>query len=359
VDGPGLKVLYLSAGYTVHDRRFLVSLAEAGMQVSFVPLTSRATESRFLPGVIRRFAPCGRDLAVLREAEPDVVIAGPIQSSTLLVAESGFRPYVAMSWGSDMLLDAEKDADSLAATRTALAGASGAFGDCRAVRQAFHRYSSIRDDDIVTFPWGINPEDFLPVRMSSPLRSKLGWEDKTVLLTTRSWEPVYAIDVLLEAFAATSGHHDEARLLMCGDGSMEADVHRRIDEGNLGGRVHLAGRVPNENLKTFFHAADVYVSSSLSDGTSVSLLEAMACELPVVVTSSPGNREWVRAGENGWLAEPGDPKSLAVALDTALKSVSDLREMGKRNRKVIVEKADWKKNFHALPDLLSRLAETT
>ena len=64
--------------------------------------------------------------------------------------------------------------------------------------------------------------------------------------------------------------------------------------------------ISQERLPDYFRAADLYVSCSLSDGSSVSLFEAMATGLPVVVTEAPGNHEWVLTSDNGWLAAPGD-----------------------------------------------------
>ena len=54
-------------------------------------------------------------------------------------------------------------------------------------------------------------------------------------------------------------------------------------------------------MPAYLNAADIYVSTSLSDGTSLSLLEAMACSLPVVVTDIPANKEWITDGHNGFL----------------------------------------------------------
>ncbi len=70
---------------------------------------------------------------------------------------------------------------------------------------------------------------------------------------------------------------------------------RRIAAAGLEGRVQFAGNVPEDEMVTHFQASDVYISASHSDGSSVSLLQAMACGLPVIVSDIPGNREWVSA----------------------------------------------------------------
>jgi len=108
--------------------------------------------------------------------------------------------------------------------------------------------------------------------------------------------------VLLKAFAALHRRRTSVRLMLLGDGSLAPDIHGLMNELGIGGVVHAPGRVPQEDLPEWFRMADAYVSSAMSDGTSVSLLEAMATGLPVVVSESFGNLEWVKQGVNGALA---------------------------------------------------------
>ena len=80
-----------------------------------------------------------------------------------------------------------------------------------------------------------------------------------------------------------------------------------IHQLGLASFIHAPGRVNNDLLPQYLCLANLYLSSALSDGTSVSLLEAMACGLPVVVTKGYGNLEWVTPQQNGWLVEAGSP----------------------------------------------------
>jgi len=121
-----------------------------------------------------------------------------------------------------------------------------------------------------------------------------------------------------------------------------------IAHHNLGHEFHLPGRIPHDQLPHYFNEADVYVSSSYSDGTSVSLLEAMACKLPVIVTDLPSNREWVTPGVNGWLVPSGDAQALSVALLEALQDNGKRKVMADANLRLAQEKADWNKNSAVL-----------
>jgi glycosyltransferase involved in cell wall biosynthesis len=94
--------------------------------------------------------------------------------------------------------------------------------------------------------------------------------------------------------------------------------------------------------------ADLYVSPSHVDGSSVSLLEALACGLPCLVSDIPGNREWIEEDVNGWSFRDGDAEDLAGKISLAIKSRKFLPRIGELARKTAEEKADWKKNFGKL-----------
>ena len=71
--------------------------------------------------------------------------------------------------------------------------------------------------------------------------------------------------------------------------------------------------------------ADLYISPSHVDGSSVSLMEALACGLPCLVSDIPANQEWVREGENGWLFPDGDDERLAGKILAAVQAAAGIR----------------------------------
>jgi glycosyltransferase involved in cell wall biosynthesis len=96
--------------------------------------------------------------------------------------------------------------------------------------------------------------------------------------------------------------------------------------------------------------ADMYVSASHIDGSSVSLMEALACGRPVLVSDIPGNREWVEPGVNGWLFSDGDVDDLAGKILLAAEKRQELASMSISARKIAEERADWERNFPVLLD---------
>ncbi|MEO5579218.1 MAG: glycosyltransferase [Gemmatimonadaceae bacterium] len=368
-----MKVLYVSRGYTTHDHRFLSSFVTAGWSPTHLPMLAEKLETRPLPAGVESLRwttdlrdPCchadwserrDRLAEIVRRMRPDAVIAGPIQSGAFVATLARATPLVAVSWGSDMLVDADATDFSRFVTRHTLAASDVVFGDCQAVREAVRRHSCIADDRIVTFPWGIEIDRFSPALSSLTVRNDLGWAGSEIFISTRSWEPIYAIDVLVRAFATVARSRPSARLLLLGDGSQQLEIQSLIEKMGIGHIVHTPGRVAYVDLPEYFRLADAYVSSALSDGTSVSLLEAMACGLPVVVSRSFGNLEWVEQGVNGALATPGSADSLSAAM-------ASLPPMGSGERSRIAAanvasartRANWEMNFPSLAKVVENLA---
>jgi glycosyltransferase involved in cell wall biosynthesis len=203
-------------------------------------------------------------------------------------------------------------------------------------------------DRIVQFPWGVDLEHFTPekaVQAGQPMRDDLGWESHFVILCNRTWAPVYGVDVLAAAFVKAADENPTLRLILGGSG-LQGDVIRGI-LSPVEEKVWFPGRVDREKLPGLYGAADLFVSPSHSDGSSVSLMEALASGLPVLVSDIPSNREWVTPGHVGGLFKDGEVSSLKAQL---LRMVGDpsLLNYGKKARALAERRADWRTNFKIL-----------
>jgi glycosyltransferase involved in cell wall biosynthesis len=181
-----------------------------------------------------------------------------------------------------------------------------------------------------------------------------------VFICTRSWEELYGIDVVLRAFEIASKQASHLRLLLIGHGSLEAEVLSFVEEHDLEDRVLIPGSVSGADMPRYFRAADAYISCARSDGTSISLLEAMATGLPVIVADNASNREWVAEGENGWLCKIGSVEQFAATMLLAAEQDAASRaRMSTRNQHVVAERANWDKNFPQLLNAYENILSST
>jgi glycosyltransferase involved in cell wall biosynthesis len=132
---------------------------------------------------------------------------------------------------------------------------------------------------------------------------------------------------LVEAFGTVLRRYPRARLILAGDGSLRPAIEERVHRLGLENQVAFPGTV--ERPETVHASLEIYVQASASEeGTSNSILEAMASGRPVVATDIGGNREVVRHGETGLIVPPRDPGALAAALAGLLDEPRRARRMG-------------------------------
>jgi len=367
-----VRILYLTDNDSVHNRRFLEKLVFAGYEVWSWNLTSTQASEGGLPGGVqsivskesvdrgalperyRQLLP--QFQSVLKELQPALVHAGPIQSGGYLAALADFHPMVLMSWGSDLLVEAERNSEWKQATAFALQNADAFFCDCDTVRKKANSFRVFSDSAVVQFPWGVKQSVFVPVGPLPPSDRFARRAGTTTFIYTRSYDPLYGTDVLLNAFLRARSTNPSLRLLLVGNGSQDRSIRSFVQDHDLNDAVSLIGPQPTEELPMWFRAADAYVSCAKSDGTSISLLEAMATGLPVVVTDIPSNREWVTEPENGWLAPAGSPEGVAdKMLQVANLTAQERRTISERNQRVVAERADWDQNFPRLLAMYERL----
>ncbi len=169
-----------------------------------------------------------------------------------------------------------------------------------------------------------------------------------MLFCNRSWEPRYGVDVLARAFVSVARQRDDVSLLLLGAGSQAQSIRQILMTGHALERVQFGGQVSQADLPRWYHMADLFISPSHVDGSSVSLMEALACGLPVLVSDIPANKEWVVDGDNGWLFPDGDPDALARKILDVMDRRDTLEPVRRRARETAESRADWSKNFNVL-----------
>jgi glycosyltransferase involved in cell wall biosynthesis len=133
---------------------------------------------------------------------------------------------------------------------------------------------------------------------------------RPVLVCTRNFEPGYAVDQVVRAFARIKNEFRSARLLLAGTGSREAAIRALVRDLGVGD-VEFCGVVPRDRIGELLDRADVFVNASRVDNMPVSILEAFAAGLPVVSAASGGIPFLVDHERTGLLSEVGDVHALA------------------------------------------------
>ena len=248
-----MRIMYFSKNYTPHDYRFLSSLSKTEHAIYYLRLeaNSRQTEDRPVPANIQQILWAGgrgefrwQDLPrlafdlrrVLRGIQPDLIHAGPIQSCAFLAALSGFRPVLAMSWGYDLVMEADKSTWLRWVTRYTLKRSAFFASDANVTREKAIAYGM---DPLRTaiFPWGTDIEHFVPKKPARRASSSL------TLFCNRTWESIYGVDVLAKAFVKVAAENPNVNLILLGGGSQGAHLRQIFMSDGVLDRVHFGGQV--------------------------------------------------------------------------------------------------------------------
>ena len=363
-----MKIIYFSKNYTPHDHRFLSSLSKTEHEIYFLKLEAnqRQTEDRPVPENVQQILWAGgqrefrwRDVPrltldlrhVIKKIKPDLIHAGPIQNCAFLAALSGFRPILTMSWGYDLVMDADKSKWMQWVTRYTLKRSSFFTSDANVSRDKAVTFGMDPEKAII-IPWGTDIEHFTPKTL------KRANVKMCTLFCSRTWESIYGVDVLAKAFVKIASVNPDVNLILLGGGSQGTKIRQVLMNGAVMDRVHFGGQVAQRDLPRWYHMADLYISPSHVDGSSVTLMEALASGLPCLVSDIPGNKEWIEDGVNGWLFRDGDADDLAEKILNAIRHRKSFKTIGQAARKTAEQKADWNKNFGKLLEVYAVIARS-
>lgn len=325
-------VVYATAAWGIHDERWVAGLLEVGCTPHVISLGRDAADEVEL-----------RELVVSAAASGIPVLAGPLDRVTRNLVGLPIR-LVGLSWGYDLVgMDSEPAGW--------LAGLDGLIVDS-AANEAIAVEAGMPADRITVLPWGVDLSAF-------PFHAP--WIDAFMLgvaphahlvLSLRAHEPAYRVGDVLEAFALIQRRPDyhedfpDPVLILGHSGSQTPALRARARELGVLDRVRFLGSVPEADLVPLLGRAACYVTAAETDGTSVTLLQAMACGTPVIASRTPGNLAWVADGETGFTFDPGDVPALSVMIDAVIHAYPT--DVVQRARALVERDADWHANLPRL-----------
>jgi glycosyltransferase involved in cell wall biosynthesis len=362
-----LKILYVTSNGGIHDFRFLHKLVQ-DYQVLLLHYSARELldEIRNIKGLeiiskkplikSRPFLTVRKHFRqIYNEFKPDIIHTGYVWQVGILAAHMDMHPHLSMPWGSDILFEPENSNSIRKKVREVMIQCDHIQCDAEFVKQKIINDYGLPDSKITVFPWGIDLNLFQPYDKQES-RRKLKMDNKFTVIFNRYLEPVYGIKYLLEGFKDFAKDKNDVLLLIISDGSLKKEVRKFINNNSLENKIKLVGRVPNNELPVYLNASDIYISPSLSDGSSLSLLEALACGKGIIVSDVPAIKEWV-AEQNGLVINRKDSPAVSLSLNTYFNQRDLIEKHGQKNILLAREKADWDKNYLKLKEIYCKMVD--
>jgi glycosyltransferase involved in cell wall biosynthesis len=209
----------------------------------------------------------------------------------------------------------------------------------------------IRVNKISIIPMGVD-ETFIEIGKNRKIEIS---KRPSTILSNRTLLPIYNVSLLIRAIPMVLKEEPKTKFLIAGEGSEKENLKSQVKNLNLSTSVQFLGRIPHKEMPNLLAKTDIYVSTSLYDGTSVSLLEALASGAFPVVTDIPSNREWITDGDNGFLVPIDEAGILASRILDAIRNRDFLEKSQSGNLLIVERKAFWPTNIKRLEGIYSSL----
>ncbi|KPK99550.1 MAG: hypothetical protein AMJ90_09360 [candidate division Zixibacteria bacterium SM23_73_2] len=351
------RICFLADAVSTHTKRWVNYFVERGYECHLISLEGgQGIESKLyllnsrvsLPGL--KFVFVRKETEkITEEIKPDLINAHFVISYGFLGAMIEKRPLVVSCWGSDILLSPHKSFLHRLRVKYVLKRADLFTSDGFNLTKALVDLG-VSQEKIITSPMGVS-KDLLSLEKKKD-------KDSIIVLSLRRLEPIYDLKTLIYAIPLVLKQTQKPmKFVIVGEGSERVRLMKLAHTLDVEDYVVFKGRVTQEKLLILFESSDIYVSTSLSDSTSVSLLEAMAAGLTPVVTDIPGNRDWIKDEKNGFLFSPDDHKDLAQKIIRLTGNLGKYDFFKKENKTIIEKKALWEENMRLVENRFLQLCQ--
>ncbi len=193
-------------------------------------------------------------------------------------------------------------------------------------------------NDITILPTGINVKQFNRLPKDSPIVQSLAKDygytpENKILLSLGRISQEKSIDFLIEAMPELIAKNPELRLLIVGDGPYRSELERLVQELSMEAYVCFAGRIPFCDVIQYYSLADFFVNASKTETQGLTIFEAMASNLPVIVYDDDNVADVVIDRESGYLFT--DQSSYLESVQLALLSPEQTKEAAQKGKEIV------------------------
>ncbi|MFC2101096.1 glycosyltransferase [Bacteroidota bacterium] len=344
-----MRICYLADGESIHTKRWCTHFRDLGHDIHLISF-----KNVNIDGVNVHFVDAGKIKVsggnwqvvfkvlyikkLLKEISPDILHAQYATSYGFAGALTNFHPFVVTTLGTDVLISPKTSFAYKIVLKHVFKKAEWITVMADHMKDIILELKA-SPDKLTTIIFGIDPNIFNHSKRKLP-------NDHFVITSTRNFEPVYNIPLLIKGFKYLENKIPGIQLNLIGDGSLRGDLEKMVMELGLSKLVSFHGRLPQWRIVEILNQSHIFATTSLSDGNNISLNEAMACGAISIATDIPANRAWIKEGVNGFIIPTDNPKYLAEKIIEIFQNYDQYeRSAIPYNDKIIEDKAHWSKNM--------------
>lgn len=351
------KVFFISAANSIHTVKWVNALSEK-FEIHLIYCKNHKPDLDIISeNVIKHElffnAPLGYYLNAIqlkkmyKKINPDIVNVHFASGYGTLARIANLDNILLSVWGSDVYDFPNKSILNKKILRKNVLYAKYIASTSNVMAEELKRQIPDLKKDIFITPFGVDTNKFF--NWNLPRK-----DDNINLGTVKSLEEKYGVKYAILAVnklkkdLTKDGKKqlaDKVKYYIYGDGSQKEELLKLVKAEKLERDVLLMGKIPNEKVSSALNMMDIFVAPSIvNESFGVAVVEAMACEIPIVATDVDGFKEVMINNHTGYIVKRKDINAISLALNKLIENVETRKNMGKNGRKRVVENYDWNKN---------------
>lgn len=362
------KIFFISAANSIHTVKWVNSLSEK-YEVHLIYCNNHKPKMDVINNkvILHRLqfnAPFGYYLNVIqlkklyKKIKPDIVNVHYASGYGTLARISKLNNILLSVWGSDVYEFPNQSKFKKKILKKNVNYAKYLASTSNVMAEELRRQVNISNKEIYITPFGVDINKFYNYDLKR--------NDKNINIgTIKALEEKYGIKYVILAVKKVKNDlikegkkqlANSIKYYIYGDGREKETLLKLIKNEELEKDIFLMGKIPNESVPKKLNKLDIFCVTSLNNESfGVAVVEAMACEVPVVATNADGFKEVMDNNVTGYIVEGKDINSIADALKKLITSSETREIMGKNGRKRVIENYNWNKNVGFMEDIYEKI----
>lgn len=356
-----MKVLFIGSQKSNHSKKWVNNLVARGHEVllvyqhessdTSVEFDSRVKTHMLKYGGYKSYVLNVPELRkIYRTYKPDVVNVHYMSGYGLMATLAGARPLVLNCYGSDIFVAPKKSKIVRWIVKKLLNSADAVAATSKAMATEAKRIMENPEKEVTVTPFGVDVNLFKKDEQRT-------YSERPIIGIIKYLKPEYNIPLLIKAFAITKEKAKVKPLLhIYGSGPLKEEFVALCKELGIYDDVTFFETIPNQEVPKALNTMDIFVNSSNVESFGVNIVEAMACELPVVATPCPGPKEVIDNEVTGIVLKDWNHEELADELIKLVENPALREQYGKAGREKVLREYDWSKNVETLINVYHQVA---
>lgn len=347
-----MKVLFIAAANSIHTIRWVNSLYEKGLEITLISLKEhRNKENNINQNIKIIYLPISGNKGyylnrffinkIVEKENPDIINVHYASGYGTLGRFIKFENKLLNVWGSDVYDFPKQSKIKKQILVKNLNSYKAIASTSHCMAKEIEQYLMKKQEIYIT-PFGVDIEKFKNLNLEKK-------ENKIIIGIVKTLESKYGIEYLIRAIKELEKIiekeiFEKIEVKIYGKGSLKEKLKKLSRELNVEGKIKFEGFILNAEVPKVMNEMDIFVVPSLDESFGVVAVEAMACEVPVIVSEAEGLKEVVVNNVTGFITFKRDYKAIAEKIKILIKDNELRKNMGNAGRKRVIELYDWNNN---------------